>query len=116
MPLWPGPTATAPRQAPRTGLYIDNRWFDKHNITPRYEFGFGMTYTTFEYSNKQVNKQVKLASLPELPPAHATELGGNPKLWEVMIKVSVDVKLLVRFLILAGDNIRAFFILFGSPL
>ncbi|KAF8595478.1 hypothetical protein BDV93DRAFT_456749, partial [Ceratobasidium sp. AG-I] len=30
------------------GLLIDYRWFDAKNITPRYEFGFGMSYSTFE--------------------------------------------------------------------
>ncbi|KAH7924412.1 glycoside hydrolase family 3 protein [Leucogyrophana mollusca] len=38
------------------GLYIDYRWFDYMNITPRYEFGFGLSYTTFEYSNLAVTE------------------------------------------------------------
>ncbi|WRT68513.1 uncharacterized protein IL334_005489 [Kwoniella shivajii] len=32
------------------GLAIDYKWFDKHNITPRYEFGYGLSYTSFEMS------------------------------------------------------------------
>jgi len=37
-------------------LEIDYRWFDAKNITPRFEFGFGMSYTTFEYSNLNIEK------------------------------------------------------------
>lgn len=37
------------------GVNIDYRHFLARNITPRYEFGFGLTYTTFEYSDLQVN-------------------------------------------------------------
>ncbi|KAK8213931.1 putative glycosyl hydrolase [Phyllosticta capitalensis] len=32
------------------GLYIDYRHFDKMGITPRYEFGYGLSYTSFQYS------------------------------------------------------------------
>ncbi|TVY83615.1 Beta-glucosidase A, partial [Lachnellula suecica] len=33
------------------GIFIDYRAFEKTNTTPIYEFGFGLSYTTFEYSN-----------------------------------------------------------------
>ncbi|CCM01675.1 uncharacterized protein FIBRA_03738 [Fibroporia radiculosa] len=37
------------------GLFYDYRRFDQYNITPRYEFGFGLSYTTFEYYNLDVS-------------------------------------------------------------
>ena len=30
------------------GIYVGYRWFDKNEIKPRYEFGFGLSYTEFE--------------------------------------------------------------------
>jgi beta-glucosidase len=36
-------------------LYIDYRAFDKNNVTPLYEFGYGLSYTTFSYSNISVS-------------------------------------------------------------
>ncbi|OAL53000.1 beta-glucosidase-like protein [Pyrenochaeta sp. DS3sAY3a] len=38
------------------GVFIDYRAFDKQNVTPVYEFGFGLSYTTFNYSDIKVNK------------------------------------------------------------
>jgi len=38
------------------GLFIDYRHFDKSNITPRYEFGFGLSYTTFSYKSLVVSQ------------------------------------------------------------
>ena len=35
-------------------LFIDYRHFDAANIAPRYEFGFGLSYTTFEYSGLSI--------------------------------------------------------------
>ncbi|KAF8487504.1 beta-glucosidase [Russula ochroleuca] len=36
------------------GLFIDYRHFDAANIMPRFEFGFGMSYTTFQYSGLSI--------------------------------------------------------------
>ncbi len=38
------------------GVFIDYRHFDKTNQIPIYEFGYGLSYTTFKYSNLQVQK------------------------------------------------------------
>ncbi|KAJ3456226.1 hypothetical protein MRS44_016249 [Fusarium solani] len=37
------------------GVYLDYRSFDARDITPRFEFGFGLSYTEFEYSSLKVN-------------------------------------------------------------
>ncbi|KAJ4328952.1 glycoside hydrolase 3 [Fusarium piperis] len=37
------------------GVYLDYRSFDARDITPRFEFGFGLSYTEFEYSSLKVS-------------------------------------------------------------
>ncbi|KAK4661345.1 beta-glucosidase [Podospora pseudopauciseta] len=47
----------APQQDFSEGVFIDYRYFDKANTSVIYEFGHGLSYTTFEYSNIQVTKK-----------------------------------------------------------
>lgn len=48
---------TGPPQLSFTeGVFIDYRAFDQANITPAYEFGYGLSYTTFFYSGLEVKK------------------------------------------------------------
>jgi hypothetical protein len=50
------PNAPVPQINFKEGLFIDYRAFDRYNETPTYEFGFGLSYTTFSYSSLHVTK------------------------------------------------------------
>ncbi|KAJ9138386.1 Cel3e secreted beta-glucosidase [Pleurostoma richardsiae] len=63
------------------GVYIDYRHFDNKNITPRYEFGFGLSYTRFEYSS------LLLASKRVLCGSSI----GDDWLWDVVATVEVTI-------------------------
>jgi beta-glucosidase len=50
------PNADVPQVQFTEGVFIDYRAFDKHNETPTYEFGFGLSYTNFSYSDLKITK------------------------------------------------------------
>ncbi|RFU31181.1 hypothetical protein B7463_g5184, partial [Scytalidium lignicola] len=58
------PNGIVPQQNFSEGLYIDYRHFDKYEVEPSFEFGFGLSYTTFEYSNLEVKPVQAKSPLP----------------------------------------------------
>jgi len=79
-----------PQDAFSEGVYIDYRSFDAKNITPRYEFGYGLTYTTFSYSDISISK----ISNPRNQSAYATGAiipGGHADLFANVVTVSATI-------------------------
>ena len=72
------------------GVYIDYRAFDKQNIKPRFEFGFGLSYTTFHYADLTISApNSDIAEYPD--PSIKIIQGGHPQLWEILYNVSISV-------------------------
>lgn len=71
------------------GVYIDYRHFDLKNITPRYEFGFGLSYTTFDYANIQLSQTNSSTTAPY--PTGAVAPGGQTDLWDELVTVTADI-------------------------
>lgn len=72
------------------GLYIDYRHFDKYNTTPRFEFGFGLSYSTFSYSDLVVSAVSN--NTAEYPTVESTiPQGGHAELWDVLYNVTVSI-------------------------
>jgi beta-glucosidase len=38
------------------GIYVGYRWVDKQNITPLFPFGYGLSYSTFDYSGLKLKR------------------------------------------------------------
>ncbi len=55
------------------GIYVGYRYYDTKNVEPQFPFGFGLSYTTFRYSDLKVD---------------SAESAGQPAKWEFSVKVS----------------------------
>jgi len=69
---------------------IDYRHFDSANIEPRYAFGFGMSYTSFNYSGLSVKLLATANSLAS--DRGTTQPGGETALYADVVTVSFTVK------------------------
>ncbi|GJC81570.1 putative beta-glucosidase D [Colletotrichum liriopes] len=98
------------------GNYIDYKYFDFYNITPRYEFGYGLSYATFNYSSI-----LKVDASPKLTSGLAggdRSIGGREDLWDTVATVSSSIsntgsvvgaevaQLYISFPAVAGEPVR----------
>ncbi|KAL3457009.1 putative beta-glucosidase G [Aspergillus heterothallicus] len=70
-------------------LEIDYRYFDAHDIEVQYEFGFGLSYTTFNLSS--ISSSQLVSNITAVPDHLEIQPGGNPALWEGLYNVTVEV-------------------------
>ena len=71
---------------------IDYRWFNAHNITPRFEFGYGLSYSTFNYNNIKTMS----VSIPDNSSIQKTRepfdgSNGTNSLYDIILVVTADV-------------------------
>lgn len=71
------PNHAVPQIQFEEGQFIDYRAFDAHNITPTYEFGYGLSYTTFKYSDLKVTKVNTSSYTPYSGETKAAQTFGN---------------------------------------
>jgi beta-glucosidase len=72
------------------GNYIDYKYFDKYNVTPRFEFGYGLSYTTFNYSS-EVTISPNTTALSQAYATGSLAIGGREDLWDIVATVSTSI-------------------------
>lgn len=83
-PILTSPKGLVPQQNFSEGLLIDYRHFDYYNITPRYAFGFGLSYSQFQLSSGQV-RWPSIAEKFKMLPKNRTDDGIAPPTYEKKI-------------------------------
>ncbi|KAM0724225.1 hypothetical protein Q7P37_000107 [Cladosporium fusiforme] len=67
------PNGVVPQQDFKEGPYFDYRYFDKHEVAPRYEFGYGLSYTTFNITSLHIIAEPLKAGSKPAPRPNGTE-------------------------------------------
>ena len=72
------------------GLLIDYKHFDYYNQSVQYEFGFGLSYTTFALSNVSITRLARSSNISSAS-SGPSEPGGRIDLYEVLYNVGATV-------------------------
>jgi beta-glucosidase len=64
------------------GIYVGYRYYDTKNVEPLFPFGFGLSYTTFAYSNLRTARAIANDTSPAVPVTavmvDVSNTGGRP--------------------------------------
>ncbi|KAI0478978.1 glycoside hydrolase superfamily [Xylariaceae sp. FL0804] len=72
------------------GNYIDYKYFDEQGIEPRFAFGYGLSYTTFEYGS-EVSAQLTGNLMTGGYATGVRAVGGREDLWDVVATVTAEI-------------------------
>ncbi|KAG6014815.1 glycoside hydrolase 3 [Claviceps lovelessii] len=98
---------TSPQCDYTEGVYLDYRAFDARNVTPRYEFGYGLSYTTFSYSDLVVEPSADQSLRKSASSSNGTEL------WDVVATVEARVR---NSGLVAGEEVAQLYVAIpGGP-
>ncbi|KAG6001553.1 hypothetical protein E4U21_004093 [Claviceps maximensis] len=84
-----GQDSKSPQADFSAGIYTDYKYFEHKHIQPRYEFGFGLSYTHYDYSELEI--QGPLGNYHDEWPQGRVTSGGQEDLWTSMAIVSCSI-------------------------
>ena len=98
-PVYPQPENPFYPQSDFTeGVYIDYRRFFHNNIKPRFEYGYGLTYSSFNYADGKIHSN-RVADTSRLPPdalqdplAERAPEGGLASLYDIIATAQITVR------------------------
>jgi beta-glucosidase len=111
---YPGDNKTAPY---KEGILVGYRWFDTKKIDPLYCFGYGLSYTKFEYTNVKTDRKIYRPDQTVLITVKIKNTGQYAGMETIQLYVSKDksvvqrpekeLKAFKKIMIRAGETINA---------
>ncbi|EST04620.1 Fibronectin type III [Kalmanozyma brasiliensis GHG001] len=72
-------------------LLIDYKWFDYHNITPRFAFGHGLSYTSFSYSDSVSVSSTPKTDETSIQPTKEKLINSNAGLYDTALTLETSI-------------------------